>query len=49
VDRAQDLLRQRGRSWNLAAVAHEVGFSDQSHLTRQFKRVLGITPREFIG
>ncbi len=49
VDRAQELLRQHGRSWNLAAVAHEVGFSDQSHLTRQFKRVVGVTPGEFVG
>lgn len=49
VDRAQELLRQHGRSWNMAAVAQEVGFSDQSHLARHFKRVLGITPGEFIG
>jgi AraC family transcriptional regulator len=49
VDRAQELQRQHGRSWNLAAVAHEVGFSDQSHLTRQFKRVVGVTPGEFVG
>jgi len=49
VDRAQELLRQHGRAWNFAAVAHEVGFSDQSHLTRQFKRVVGVTPGEFVG
>ena len=29
---------------NISAVALEVGFSDQSHLTRQFKRVYGVTP-----
>ena len=28
----------------ISAVALEVGFSDQSHLTRQFKRVYGVTP-----
>ncbi len=49
VDRAQELLRQHGRSWNMAAVAREVGFSDQSHLARHFKRVVGITPREFVS
>jgi AraC family transcriptional regulator len=49
IDRAQELLRQHGRAWNFAAVAHEVGFSDQSHLTRQFKRVVGVTPGEFVG
>lgn len=49
VDRAQELLRQHGRSWNMAAVAREVGFSDQSHLARHFKRVVGITPRDFVG
>ncbi len=29
---------------DISAVAVEVGFSDQSHLTRQFKRVYGVTP-----
>ena len=27
-----------------ADVANETGFSDQSHLTREFKRVYGVTP-----
>jgi AraC-like DNA-binding protein len=30
-----------------AAVAHEVGFFDQSHLTRHFKRLLGVTPTAY--
>jgi len=30
-----------------ADVAAEVGFHDQSHLTRHFKRVLGVTPGSF--
>jgi AraC-like DNA-binding protein len=32
-----------------AAVAHEVGFFDQSHLTRHFKRLLGVTPTAYGG
>jgi len=31
---------------SLAEVAAAVGFSDQSHLTRQFKRILGTTPKK---
>lgn len=41
VQRAQQLL-QRGMA--VSHVAYEVGFSDQSHLTRTFKCVLGVTP-----
>ncbi|MEN9675578.1 MAG: hypothetical protein RIS76_1474, partial [Verrucomicrobiota bacterium] len=49
VDRAQDLLRRHGGKWTMAAIAQESGFSDQSHLSRHFKRVLGVTPGEFLG
>jgi AraC-like DNA-binding protein len=31
----------------LADVASEVGFFDQAHLTRRFKRFLGVTPGRF--
>ena len=31
----------------LADVATEVGFFDQAHLTRRFKRFLGVTPGRF--
>ncbi len=31
----------------LAAVASDVGFSDQAHLTHRFKRFLGVTPGQF--
>jgi AraC-like DNA-binding protein len=44
VNRARRLLSQ-GRS--IAHVASETGFVDQSHLTRHFKRLLGITPGQF--
>jgi len=46
LDRARRLLLA-GRP--AAAVAHEVGFFDQSHLTRHFKRLLGVTPAAYAG
>jgi AraC-like DNA-binding protein len=44
VRRAQALLRA-GRA--PAVVAAELGFADQSHLTRQFKRIVGVTPGRY--
>jgi AraC-like DNA-binding protein len=38
---ARDLIQAGAR---LADVAYETGFADQSHLTREFKRVYGVTP-----
>jgi AraC-like DNA-binding protein len=32
---------------DLADVAAEVGFYDQAHLSRHFKRYLGMTPNRF--
>lgn len=49
VDRAQELLRTRGREWTLAAIATECGFVDQSHFSRHFKRVVGVTPGEYLS
>ena len=45
VRRAQDLLRG---GLAPSVVATEVGFFDQSHLCRHFRRVLGITPRDYV-
>ncbi|KWN18103.1 AraC family transcriptional regulator [Burkholderia territorii] len=42
---AQDLLRA---GLAPSVVATEVGFFDQSHLCRHFRRVLGITPRDYV-
>ncbi|MEM6427602.1 MAG: AraC family transcriptional regulator [Deinococcota bacterium] len=42
VQRAQQLLRTTNSP--LAQVALEVGFANQSHLNRHFKKILGITP-----
>jgi AraC family transcriptional regulator len=45
VERAKQLITAGGLS--LAQVAVEVGFSDQSQLTRHFKRLVGVTPKQF--
>jgi len=44
VERAKKLLRAE---LPIAAVARRVGFADQSHLTRHFKRLVGVTPGAF--
>lgn len=44
IERAQMLLSQ---GMPAARAASEVGFYDQSHLNRCFKRQCGMTPREF--
>ena len=44
VERSKELLIQ-GHS--IAQVALETGFYDQSHLTRQFKRIVGVTPGHY--
>jgi transcriptional regulator GlxA family with amidase domain len=46
VHSARALLSTGGDRPSLAEVATAVGFSDQSHLTRQFKRILGTTPKK---
>lgn len=46
VNRARDFIRQ---GMKLADVALLCGFSDQSHLNRQFKKTVGVTPGQFIA
>lgn len=46
VDRARRLLLDGGRP---AEVATTTGFYDQSHLTRQFKRLVGVAPGRYRG
>jgi AraC family transcriptional regulator len=46
VERAQHLLRADGEL-GLAEVALRVGFSDQSQFSLHFKRIVGVTPRQF--
>jgi AraC family transcriptional regulator len=46
VERARQLL-QTGTDLSLAEVAAHAGFSDQSHFTHHFKRLVGVTPGQF--
>lgn len=46
AQRAEELLYQ-GNS--IIDTAHELGYADQSHLTRSLKRLLGYTPRELLA
>ena len=46
IDRAKILLRQGKLS--IADIALEVGFSNQSHFTKHFKRLVGTTPKKFL-
>ncbi|MCC5653976.1 AraC family transcriptional regulator [Nostoc sp. XA013] len=43
VERAKELLQQGEMA--IADVATHVGFYDQSHLSRYFKRILGVSPK----
>jgi AraC family transcriptional regulator len=45
IDRARDLLLRKEKTISEIAVA--VGFSSQSHLTANFRRTMGVTPRKF--
>ncbi|WP_406694361.1 AraC family transcriptional regulator [Singulisphaera sp. Ch08] len=46
VERAKGLLQRRG-GLSLAALAARVGFADEAHLARHFKRLVGVTPGRF--
>ena len=43
IERSKILLRERKLS--ITDIALEVGFSNQSHFTKHFKRLIGITPK----
>jgi len=46
AQRAVELLRQGNR---ILDTAHELGYADQSHLTRSLKRFLGYTPSAIVA
>jgi AraC family transcriptional regulator len=48
VERAQELLRT-DREVGMAEVAIRSGFASQSHFCLHFRRIVGITPRQFMG
>jgi AraC family transcriptional regulator len=48
VERAQHLLRTNGRL-GVGEVALRSGFAHQSHFGFHFKRIVGMTPRQFVG
>jgi AraC family transcriptional regulator len=46
IERAKQLL-QGGGGLTLAQVAARAGFSNQSHFSHHFKRLVGVTPGQF--
>ena len=46
IERAQHLL-QPSHDLSLSEIATRTGFADQSHFSNHFKRIVGITPRQF--
>jgi len=46
IERSADILRTNCDA-RLSDVAVKVGFSDQAHFTREFKKIIGLTPRIF--
>jgi AraC family transcriptional regulator len=47
VRKARDLLTTG--KFTISEVAYHVGFTDQSHLTRHFKRVFGLPPMRLLS
>lgn len=46
VEWAKGILQQRG-GLSMATVAARVGFADEGHFARHFKRLVGVTPGRF--
>jgi AraC-like DNA-binding protein len=48
VARLQAVSRHAQRGWSLARIAAEVGFADQSHMTRVVRQLTSLTPQKFV-
>ncbi|KZN61155.1 hypothetical protein N473_22700 [Pseudoalteromonas luteoviolacea CPMOR-1] len=46
VSKARNILKQ-SPTCSLTDIAHQLEYTDQSHFNRQFKKVMGITPRQY--
>ncbi|MCF6439644.1 helix-turn-helix domain-containing protein [Pseudoalteromonas luteoviolacea] len=46
VSKARNLLKQK-TTYSLTDIAYELEYTDQSHFTRQFKKVMNITPKQY--
>jgi AraC-like DNA-binding protein len=42
------LLKDKSKQNNLTGIAYEAGYSDQSHLIKEFRKYTGITPKEYL-
>ncbi|MGF1522199.1 MAG: helix-turn-helix domain-containing protein [Leptolyngbyaceae cyanobacterium] len=45
VERAKQLLKQRSRA--ISAIALDCGFANQTHLTKVFRQITGVTPKAY--
>jgi AraC-like DNA-binding protein len=46
IERAKNLLTD---GWPIVHVAAETGFTDQSHFTKRFKAIVGVTPGQYVA
>ena len=44
INRAKELLKQGD---NIASIATDLGFTDQSHFHRNFKKMVAATPKQY--
>jgi AraC-like DNA-binding protein len=46
---ALDVGRRAGGRTGMAGIAHQAGYADQAHFTREVRRLAGTTPTELLG